>query len=194
MQLLGSLVVSTHEPPQLVGAFGGQLATHAKPPSTVAHVGAVAPHAFPQRPQLEAVVPSTHPPLHVMKPAGQPLPSVPFPPSESARASPASPGRAVSAGSVASVSKSASLVASVSSADNEELESTAASQSPGQSPVLYASSPEIAAHAASAPASATAPTIAAYDPTVTLLLWPGSAGNILVIGDPLRARVEPCRS
>jgi hypothetical protein len=66
LQLFGSLVTSTQEPEQSIGAADGQPETHAYDPFEPAHTAAPPSpvHALPQLPQLAALVYSTHAPLH----------------------------------------------------------------------------------------------------------------------------------
>jgi hypothetical protein len=67
-QLAGLVIVSTHVPPQFVGALGGQLAAHEYVPSAAAQT--IEPlHTVPQAPQFETVVPSMHPPSQKIIPA-----------------------------------------------------------------------------------------------------------------------------
>jgi hypothetical protein len=71
LQFRKSLAVSTHVPPQSVGADAGQLFEHEKvPPSgpEPEHTMFVA-QAFPQLPQFAAVVSSTQAPLHGVYPS-----------------------------------------------------------------------------------------------------------------------------
>jgi hypothetical protein len=138
MQFFGSLVVSTHVPPQSVGALGGQVATHEYAPLTAAHTGAVAPHTLPQLPQLETLVPSTQPPSQEIRP----LPQPPWP------VAPASPASVLPIESLP-VESPVSFVPSAPA-----LPSMLASHPAGQSAEVYALNPETAAHAPIAPASA----------------------------------------
>jgi hypothetical protein len=146
VQLAGSLLVSTHRPPQSVGEFDGQLDAHANDPaSALAHRAASPPQALPQLPQVDAEEGSAQPPSHVRSPPAHPLPD-----------SPSSPGPASES---APTGESAPGVTPVSTVPSPVPECVLASHpSVAQSPVEYALSPEIAAHAPSAVARAAAPT------------------------------------
>jgi hypothetical protein len=70
LQLLMSLVVSTHVPPQSVGVDVGQPEMHVLvPPSPAPQTGVDPLQATPHAPQLDVLFSCTHAPLHSVYPA-----------------------------------------------------------------------------------------------------------------------------